>query len=129
MMKTMECNAGEIVELAIRRQEISITELSRRLQVNRRTLYNWFAKKDLPSELIIQIGRAINYNFCPDFDSRFFGLIHEQQWNDHANNLPQTGEDLVLYWMNKYIGLLEEYRELMRKSGSRKTSTYGRIDM
>jgi len=123
-MKNIEYNAGEIVELAIRRQEFSISELSRCLHVNRRTLYNWFTKKDLHPELILQIGKVINYNFYPDFEIGFFGLCHEEEVKSNARHTQKIPEDLVFYWMGKYINLLEEYKGLLRKRNSQKADSY-----
>ncbi|MEJ2902453.1 hypothetical protein [Pedobacter panaciterrae] len=124
----MEYNAGEIVELAIRRQEINITELSRRLHVNRRTLYNWFTKNDLHPDLILQIGRIINYDFHPHFESGFFGFEPEQELNAQVRNAEQMPADLAFYWMGKYINLLEEYKGLLRKESFKKSDTFTAVD-
>lgn len=122
-MEKHEIHAGEIVELAIRRKEMSISEVSRYLHVNRRTLYNWFTKRELHPELILQIGRAINYNFHPHFESGFFGLGHEEELRSKIPDAPQMSEDLAFYWMGKYINLLEEYKGLLRKASPKKSDT------
>lgn len=124
----MENNAGEIVELAIRRQEISITELSRRLHVNRRTLYNWFTKNDLHPDLILQIGRMINYDFYPHFERGFFGFDSDQEVITQTQYTQQMPEDRAFYWMGKYINLLEEYKGLLRKDSFKKSDAYTSVD-
>ena len=124
----MENNAVEIVELAIRRQEISITELSRRLHVNRRTLYNWFTKNDLHPDLILQIGRMINYHFYPHFESGFFGFDSDQEVITQTQYTQQMPEDRAFYWMGKYINLLEEYKGLLRKDSFKKSDAYTSVD-
>jgi len=124
----MEYNAGEIVELAIRRQEFSITELSRRLGVNRRSLYNWFTRKDLHPDLILQIGRIINYDFYPHFENGFFGFDREHALTMQVPKTHQMPEDLTFYWMGKYIDLLEEYKGLLAKGKSKNPEAFTASD-
>nr|WP_294869889.1 hypothetical protein [uncultured Pedobacter sp.] len=112
----MKVNAGEIVELAVRRKNINISELSRRMQVNRRTLYNWFQQKQLPIDVIREIGKAIDYDFYSEFKDEF----HKYGWSDiqdGALNPERTeqnsNQDILTHWMQKYITLLEEYNFLI----------------
>lgn len=111
----MELNAGEIVELAVRRKNVNISELSRRLHINRRTLYNWFRQKKLHTDVICEIGKVINYDFSNDFEEEFRQLTGKDDLMvlnvDHRLNPP----DSVYYWMEKYIALLEDYKKLVRK--------------
>lgn len=106
-------NAGEVVELAVRRQNINISDLSRRLQVNRRTLYNWFQQKKLPAEIIFTIGHAIEHDFTIDFQEDFMNFkppaIPEKK--DTGENPPGSSSS---YWMEKYISLLEDYKDLLQ---------------
>ncbi|WP_449436902.1 hypothetical protein [Pedobacter steynii] len=48
----MELCAGEILERAVLRQEISISELSKRMNVSKRTLYNWFGQRTLDKRVL-----------------------------------------------------------------------------
>lgn len=111
----MELNAGEIVELAVRRKNVNISELSRRLNVNRRTLYNWFRQKKLHADVICEIGKAINYDFSNDLNEGLHQLRPKSDFmalnGDHRFSQP----DPVYYWMEKYIALLEDYKRLVRK--------------
>lgn len=111
----MELNAGEIVELAVRRKNVNISELSRRLHINRRTLYNWFRQKKLHADVICEIGKVINYDFSNDFEEEFRQLMGKDDLMvlnvDPRINPP----DSVYYWMEKYIALLEDYKKLVRK--------------
>lgn len=113
----MERNAGEIVELAVRRQNVNISDLSRRMHVNRRTLYNWFKQRKLHTDVILEIGKAINHDFSADFQNSFMGMgcLTEHKDEPSANH-----SDSVYYWMEKYISLLEDYKRLAQKESHHK---------
>jgi len=112
----MEHNAGEIVELAVRRQNVNISELSRRLHVNRRTLYNWFRQKKLHTDVIFEIGKVINYDFSHDFEGELSGFGFQEDLTVLKNDIQSDHPGSVYYWMEKYIALLEDYKKLVRKS-------------
>ena len=107
-------NAGEIVELAVRRKNINISELSRKMKVNRRTLYNWFQQETLTSSVIYSISQAIDYDFSQEFPENFFNKLTNCQKTQEEDCASET-EGLHYYWMKKYITLLEDYRLLMEK--------------
>lgn len=111
----MQHNAGEIVELAVRRQNVNISQLSKHLNVNRRTLYNWFRQKKLHADVILEIGKAIHYDFSKDFDGELAYFTYNQDLNDPKKDEPSNSDHAVLYWMEKYITLLEDYKRLVRK--------------
>lgn len=106
MAQIMKVNAGEIVELAVRRENINISELSRRMQVNRRTLYNWFQQKQLPIDVNHEIGKAIDYYFYSEFKDEF----RKCGWSDikdGALNLKRTeqnsNQDILAHWMQNTL--------------------------
>ncbi|WP_291401634.1 helix-turn-helix domain-containing protein [Daejeonella sp.] len=105
-------NNGEIVEHVIRRNNISISELSRRLRVSRRSIYNWFTQKNLSFDIILQIGEVLDYDFSSDFPDKLNGRKsnHTQayQGDMHMNDFQNSAN----YWRNKYINLLEKYNEV-----------------
>lgn len=114
--------AGEIIEIAIRKQNVNISDLSRKLQVNRRTVYNWFQQKTLHSEVILSIGNIINYDFSEDFKDEFqkrgmYGLKDSMS----THHLDQTEQnEIMYYWMEKYIALVKDYRKLLYRIESEK---------
>jgi len=114
----MQHNAGEIVELAVRRQNINISQLSKRLNVNRRTLYNWFRQKKLHSDVIMEIGKAIHYDFSKDFEGELICLGYDQDLDTPQIQESSNDANAVFYWMEKYIALLEDYKRLVRKQGT-----------
>jgi plasmid maintenance system antidote protein VapI len=110
-------NAGEIVELAVRRQNINISELSRRMHVNRRTLYNWFQQRELNEDVIVRIGNVINYDFSGDFHNELkicqYNVNSTHQIESSAN-VDKYSPESTYYWMEKYIELLKDYKKLLQ---------------
>lgn len=109
-------NAGEIVEHAVRRQHVNISELSRRMNVNRRTLYNWFRQKRLPLDVVVSIGEVIKYDFSKEFKEEFNSLNLRPLVSHDANPAVAHRAELSdskYYWMEKYISLLEDYKSLL----------------
>ncbi|WP_129714894.1 hypothetical protein [Pedobacter sp. SYP-B3415] len=111
-------NAGEIVELAVRRQNVNISELSRKLNVNRRTMYNWFQQRKLSAELVHTIGRMIQHDFSKDFaDEQSIQALNKHVKHTSPASTEENGRpDAIYYWMEKYIQLLEEYKALLQNN-------------
>jgi len=102
---------GEIIEKAVRRSGISITELSKRIGISRRHIYNVFNNPDINWEIIVQIGKVIHYDFSKDFvELETFPenkkILHE--------DIPTPFDNNPIYWKNKYLILLEEYNSLLK---------------
>ena len=109
---------GKIIERVVRRDHIRISELSRKLHVSRRTIYNWFNQDTLSFEIICKIGSAIMHDFSKEFPEEFARIDNEigDNMNAFANSDPMSASapsGSVEYWMNKYIKLLEKYNELL----------------
>lgn len=112
-------NNGEIVELVIRRNHISISELSRKLNVSRRSLYNWFTQKDLSIETIHKIGEVLKYDFSgefPDIFDKKDNIVDYQSAEKEItveNQLVNENNESVNYWRSKYIHLLEKHNDFL----------------
>lgn len=107
---------GEIVELVIRRHGLSITEVSRRLQVSRRSIYNWFTQQHLALNIICRIGEVLDYDFSVDMPELFNG--GDNQGSISRSHLKQTMGDYqnsASYWRNKYINLLEKHNDVLNQ--------------
>lgn len=117
----MEQHTGAIVERVVRRSGLSITELARRIHVNRRSVYNWFEQKTLKLDIIQKIGCVLGHDFSVEFPEYFDKgeLTQMKRLIDSPieDSTPAQGEN-VYFWMNKYITLLEKYNELLRKQTS-----------
>jgi transcriptional regulator with XRE-family HTH domain len=116
----MDLHYGQIVEKRVRRSGISITELARNTNVNRRSVYNWFNQKRLSANIIHRIGCAINYDFTTDFPQLFSaGGFKFNRFNPDAlmeeekYPIPEP-KDNEGNWKDKYVNLLEDYNSLLQ---------------
>ena len=114
-------NAGQIVERVVRRNKVSISELARRMRVNRRSVYNWFDQKTLKIDIICRIGHVLNYDFSADFPEAFGerGIVVMEKVADEMDDNGHKHPNSVHYWMVKYIALLEKYNSLLSQDTSR----------
>jgi len=104
---------GQIVEYIIRRSGYNLCDLAKALNVNRRTLYNWFNQTRLRSDIIFRIGKIIRHNFSVEFPELFlpyqFDIIQKPSFIKH-----QPGVDNS--WKDKYLDLLEKYNNELLKT-------------
>lgn len=110
---------GEIIELVVRRDKISISELSRKLKVSRKSIYNWFKKENLSIEIINKIGDILNHDFIHELPDKYQELNMELKVVKKENELDlDFNKNLENYWKSKYINLLENYTSLLIKNRS-----------
>jgi len=108
-------NYGQILEKVIRNDKMSISEISRHLNISRRTLYNWFETKDLDLEVIRRVGIVIDHDFSKELPEEFAQLTISPDLNANLSN-KFTGvksSDAIYYWMDRYIRLLEKFNEVL----------------
>ncbi len=106
-------NNGEIVELVIRRHGLSITEVSRRLQVSRRSVYNWFTQQNLSLNIICRIGEILDYDFSIDMPDLFCSGENQTTNKQYFKQTTGDYQNSASYWRNKYINLLEKHNEML----------------
>ncbi|QEC53963.1 Homeodomain-like domain-containing protein [Anseongella ginsenosidimutans] len=117
----MNTHYGETIERTIRRNGYSISELARTLNVNRRTIYNWFLQRNLKAEIIYRVGCALRHDFSAEFPHLFtpedFKLsgtgLREARSPYAALSEDATVAQNLGHWKNKYISLLEEYNSML----------------
>ena len=117
--KHMEKHYGQIVEYLVRKNGYSITDLATELDVNRRSIYNYFQNQFLKSDIILKIGRVIRHDFSKEFPEFFtpedFAPSYKQGKltvvGTNSINSPVTEE----IWKDKYLALLESYNEALLK--------------
>jgi len=114
---------GQIVERVIRRDGYSISELARLMNVNRRSVYNWFKQKRLKPEIIHRISVILEYDFskdCPQLPALItVGKISEQPVTQVVVLPTEDRENDT--WKDLYIVLLENYNGLLKNSFERLT--------
>ncbi|UKT65753.1 helix-turn-helix domain-containing protein [Pedobacter mucosus] len=114
----MILNNGQILERVIRRDRMGISELSRKLNVSRRTIYNWFDQKTLNPEIIWKVGNVIGHDFSIDLPDAFAkggNVIQHSFTTQQTEEHKKISTNSVYFWMNKYIRLLEKYNEVLVK--------------
>jgi hypothetical protein len=95
---------GEVIEKAVRESNIPISRIAKQLKKSRQFVYNIFETPNVPLDLILEIGKIINYDFSSDIKLLRSKTIKENKKNE---------EETLEYWKNKYIRLLENYNELL----------------
>ena len=97
---------GQVIEKAVKESSITRTQLAKKLGKSRQWLYNVFESSQVSMDVILEIGKAIHYDFSKDF----------KQLKNYSvkTNLSVAEEDNVDYWKQKYILLLEEYNQLLK---------------
>ena len=111
----MGIHLGNVLEQVLRMKHIKISELSRKLKVSRRTIYNWFEQENLKLQIILKVGELIGHDFSAELPDTFIRkhrhiLIEEEKSSTKDIDVES---DSVYYWMNKYISLLEKYNSLL----------------
>lgn len=102
---------GEIVKEAVYKSGYPITELAKRLSKSRRWIYLMFENANLSLDTILQIGKIIHYDFKDEI----------KEFNSNQNAINESAFDYqneqseAEYWKNRYLKLLEEYNELLKK--------------
>lgn len=110
---TTKVKHGEILERIVRRDRMGISELSRKLNVSRRTIYNWFGQDRLNHDIIWQIGQSLGQDLSVSFPDVFPKAKPEAPKPAEAGTKPTGDSNSVYFWMNKYIHLLEKYNSLL----------------
>jgi len=108
---------GEVIEYFVRRSPMGISAISRELHISRRTLYNWFESKVLSTGIIGQLGSVIDHDFNKEFPDLFLNKKLVDSGTSNYDQLYGNSKDAI-YWMTKYIELLEAINKnlLLKKS-------------
>jgi len=117
----MDKHYGEIIERTIRRNGYSISELSRLMNVNRRSIYNWFNQPKFKTDIIFKIGCALKHDFSVEFPELFSSeefqkAFSQKKFSAEVNVLEEM--EKVNYWKDKYINLLEDYTQALSMQSS-----------
>lgn len=120
-----DIHVGELIEEVIRSNHLSISDVARKIHVNRRSVYNWFKQKALRPYTLHRICYVLAYEFSVKLPDYF-----KQELIESSDFTPPTDEKIavkeadpeansVQYWINKYIYLLEKYNETLAKGVSK----------
>jgi plasmid maintenance system antidote protein VapI len=110
---------GETVEKIIRREGHSLTEVASLLNVNRRTVYNWFLKPQLSRDIIQRIGIVIKHDFSAEFPTLFTAEDFRVELKELSSRAGGYGAYILETdnWKLKYTHLRKRYNStLLRKT-------------
>jgi hypothetical protein len=117
----MEKHYGQIIEYVIRKKGFNISDLARSLNINRRSLYNWFNQRDLSACHITKIGNVIRHDFSVEFPELFtkddFKMLYHFYQDD--NSLPSGIHSQYTDWKEKYLKLLNDYNAALLAKGKK----------
>jgi transcriptional regulator with XRE-family HTH domain len=99
---------GELVEKAIRKKGLTITEIAVSMEVSRRTVYNWFKEEVINVTVLNKLSRILAY----DFSSSNSNIQQVTAYISSPTEQQLATQDDA-YWQDQYIALLERYSELL----------------
>ncbi len=105
---------GEIVERAIRQSGYPISTIAKKLGRSRRWMYLMFDNTQVDLETIMSIGNIIHHDFSDEIKE--LGSISNHSFEDPEN--PYTNQSKE-YWKNKYLKLLEDYNDLLKRTNEK----------
>lgn len=104
----MNKHHGQIIEFTLRKNDYNISDLAKSLNINRRTLYNWFNQERIKKEIVFRIGCIIRH----DFSSQFPEMFSSEDFNViNKPSATMASKDEDIWWRDKYIRLLHEYNK------------------
>jgi hypothetical protein len=120
----MPLNHGEIIERIIRRNNYPISAIAKLLNVNRRSVYNWFNLPTLRTDIIYQIGHAIKHDFSKEFPELFTpeDFNFESKSSIVAKKQLDIEVEKELIYKEKYLELLERFNKLVEDKLSKEAS-------
>lgn len=67
--KQESVNIGKIIEAELRRQERTVTWLSRKIHCDRRNVYDIFSRSSIDTDLLYKLSMALNTDFFAYFSA------------------------------------------------------------
>lgn len=104
---------GKLLEETIRMQGLTITDVSNKLNISRRTIYNWFKQEIFSDRMLSRLYEADLFRFHPIASKPYINIDNTES---NSNNYTEA------YWKDKYLILLEEYKQLLTKASKKKSS-------
>jgi CRISPR/Cas system-associated exonuclease Cas4 (RecB family) len=105
---------GEIVERAIRQSGYPISAIAKKLGRSRRWMYLMFDNTQIDLETVMSIGNIIHHDFSDEIKE--LSSISNHSFEDPENPYNNQTKE---YWKNKYLKLLEDYNELLKRTNEK----------
>ncbi|MEJ7559551.1 MAG: helix-turn-helix domain-containing protein [Pedobacter sp.] len=100
-----EIHMGQLLERAIKRKGLNITEIAAALGVSRRTLYNWFKLEVIDESIMERISGTILHDASSGKSEVVVVDLEVEE------SVPLKDDT---YWKDKYMKLLERYSTLIK---------------
>ena len=101
----MKKHVGKQLEDAVRASEWSITALAQKLNLSRKTIYNYFENPDLEDYIVKRFEHVLHVYITNDNQEN--GTVGE------SNDIKYNAEGSAQYWKDKYLDLLERYTKIL----------------
>lgn len=102
---------GEIIRKAVYNSGYTITEIAKSIGKSRKWMYLMFENSNVSLDVILQIGKIIHYDFTEEIKEFF----PSQKTTNNFSSSHEKEEITPEYWKNKYLKLLEEYNDLLKR--------------
>jgi len=99
---------GKQLENAVRASEWSITALAQKLNLSRKTIYNYFENPDLENYIVKRFEHVLHVYITNDNHEN--GTVGESNYSHYST------EGSAQYWKDKYLDLLEKYSALLEQT-------------
>jgi hypothetical protein len=106
---------GEALEEAVKKTRTKVTQLVRKVGISRGTYYNHIEDPKLSYEMLEAYGKVLKYDFTQVIPQMPKYVIDEPE---DSYGKPATLEEAIRqidHWKDKYINLLEQYKDLIEK--------------
>ncbi|SKB30576.1 Putative ATPase subunit of terminase (gpP-like) [Parapedobacter luteus] len=119
-----QLHQGQLLERIVRRNGYSVSEFAKMVHVNRKSVYNWFKRKQLSPDILFKVRSVIKTDFTNEFSKLANTVVLDDEHlpvdSMHQESEPGFEETDELeaayhYWKDKYVDLLEKYNEFLVK--------------
>ncbi|MCP3659980.1 MAG: hypothetical protein GY830_06550 [Bacteroidetes bacterium] len=108
----MHKHRGHIIEMAVRGSGKPIAEISNKLGITRGTLYQKFKKNYINDSFMIELSKAIDYDFSTSIPELKYKLTNKNRFKE-INGEYIKGKRTTIEIALMYEGLLDQYRTLL----------------
>lgn len=103
----MKKHVGKQLEDAVRASEWSITALAQKLNLSRKTIYNYFENPDLEEYIVKRFEHVLHVYILQGNNEN--GSVQETTPIHHQYHTEGSAQ----FWKDKYLDLLEKYTALL----------------
>ncbi|MCM1319374.1 MAG: hypothetical protein NC217_03220 [Muribaculaceae bacterium] len=78
---THSVHIGNLIENEVRRQQIPVIDFARKINTDRRNVYDIFSRTSIETSLLLKICMVLNRDFFGEF-SKYLHIVHEDDDNN-----------------------------------------------